>query len=127
MYQIIVGSIFVVVSAVLIPVLLIRYEWVKKHLSILCYWGDHYKHWLSFGFPASKWSSLLGLLITLMMGLIMLSQGRQSVLVQFSRSAFFVLFLLSIPMAVYDYRRHRKNQIMTKKKLISQKNGNTRR
>jgi hypothetical protein len=108
MKALIIGWITILISSVSIGAIIYRFTWFQTHFGFLCDWGGS-GGFFGFRYPASKAGVLLGAALVLLMGLIIVSRESHPSLAGFLVKGMVGLLILIPPMAIRDYRKHRKS------------------
>jgi hypothetical protein len=100
-----IGYLLILFSAAVIGMVLFCYGFFHKHLGSFWYWGNS----LTFGYPASRIGILHQASLLLVIGIGVGFQETYPGLIPIFRYSLILLFALTIPIAIFDYRIHRGN------------------
>ena len=107
--QTIFGWLIAIFSAAVAVLVVFRYEWVRKYLAPVCYWGG-FNGFLGFKLPASRQSMFLGVIVAVVIGLMIAVEESFPTLVQPLTIAVVALLILSVPMGIRDFLIYRNNR-----------------
>jgi hypothetical protein len=102
------GALLLIFGLLGMWITLFKFQWLRRRLPFLCMWGRG-----PFVWEASKEAVVLGFFMGGVFGLVLLAEYSASSMTQAFVAAFMTLLVITIPLAIRDYIRHRRNRRKT--------------